>query len=128
MGYHRYGTATGLLLLNEIWRLHSMLGNHFHPQQKLITKVRTGAKVAKKHDQATTPYRRVLASDTITDDRKVALTRMHVLINPAATQRRIQQLSDQLLTLTEHKTKSKRARTSKRASPDEATKPPTRAS
>lgn len=128
VGYHRYDTATELLLLNEIWRLHSMLGNHFHAQQKLISKVRIGAKVAKKHDQATTAYRRVLASDTITDDRKTALTRIHVLINPAATQHRIQQLSDQLLALTEHKTRSKRARTSKRASLDEATKPPTRAS
>jgi hypothetical protein len=128
VGYHRYDTAAELLLLNEIWRLHCTLANHFHPQQKLISKVRTGAKVTKKHDRATTAYRRALANDTITDDRKAALTRTHVLINPAATQRQIQALSDQLLALTTHKTRSKRARIPKRASLDEATKPPTRAS
>ena len=50
VGYYRYDTASELLLLNEIWQLQSMLTNYFHPQQKLISKVRTGAKVSRKHD------------------------------------------------------------------------------
>jgi len=32
------------LLLNEIWQLQSKLTNYFYPQQKLISKVRAGAK------------------------------------------------------------------------------------
>jgi len=32
VGYHRYDTATEMLLLNEIWQLQSKLTNFFHPQ------------------------------------------------------------------------------------------------
>ncbi len=56
VGYHRYDTAPELLLLNEIWQLQSQLTNYFYPQQKLISKVRDGAKVTKKYDTATTPF------------------------------------------------------------------------
>lgn len=128
VGYHRYDTAAELLLLNEIWRLHSLMVNHFHAQQKLISKVGKGAQVSKKHDRAATPYRRTLGNDAITPDRKAALLRTHALINPAATQRQIQALTTRLLALTTDKTRSKRAPTLKRAPRNEATKPPTRAS
>jgi len=39
-GYLRYDTQGELLLLNKIWALQSMIGNHFYPQQKLVSKVR----------------------------------------------------------------------------------------
>jgi hypothetical protein len=58
VGYHRYDTPAELLLLNKIWVLQSRLTNYFYPQQKLVSKVRVGAKVSKKYDRATTPYRR----------------------------------------------------------------------
>ena len=45
VGYHRYDTAAELLLLNKIWQLAVLLTNYFYPQQKLISKVRDGAKV-----------------------------------------------------------------------------------
>ena len=64
VGYHRYDTTAELLLLNRIWALQSQLTNYFYPQQKLISKVRTGAKVSKKYDRATTPHRRAEAHDT----------------------------------------------------------------
>src|SRR5215204_4806186 len=60
VGYHRYDTAAELLLLNEIWQLQSKLTNYFYPQQKLLSKVRAGAKVSKKHDKATTPFHRAI--------------------------------------------------------------------
>ena len=99
VGYYRYDTASELLLLNEIWQLQSKLTNYFHPQQKLISKVRTGAKVSRKHDTATTPFHRAIDHPTMTVERIVALTRTYSLINPAATQRQIQALTAQLLTL-----------------------------
>ena len=75
VGYHRYDTAAELVLLNKIWALQSQLTNYFLPQQKLLSKVRDGAKVTKKYDSATTPHRRagrhpqVSAEDkTILDD------------------------------------------------------------
>jgi hypothetical protein len=58
VGYQRYDTFAELLVLNEIWTLQSLLSNYFYPQQKLVSKVRHGAKVTKKYDTATTPYRR----------------------------------------------------------------------
>ena len=55
VGSLRYDTAGELLLLNKIWELQSLIGNHFYPRQKLISKVRDGAKISKKYDTAATP-------------------------------------------------------------------------
>jgi hypothetical protein len=54
MGYHRCDTPAELLLLNKIWVLQSQMTNYFLAQQKLISKVRDGAKVTKKYRAATT--------------------------------------------------------------------------
>ena len=129
VGYHRYDTAAELLLLNEIWQLQSKLTNYFYPQQKLISKVRDGAKVAKKHDTAATPFHRAIDHPTMTVERIVALTRTYSLINPAATQRQIQALTAQLLTMTTSKAgPTTKAQVPKRARSHEATNPPSRAS
>lgn len=125
VGYHRYNTASELLLLNEIWHLQSKLTNFFHPQQKLISKVRDGAKVIRKYDNAATPFHRVIDHPTSSEDLIIDLAIAHGQINPAAVQRRIQALTNELLTLTTSKAD---ARSSKRAPSNEATKSPTRAS
>jgi hypothetical protein len=129
VGYHRYDTAAELLLLNEIWQLQSKLTNYFYPQQKLISKVRKGAKVSKKHDEATTPFHRAISHPTMAVERIVALTRTYSLINPAATQRQVQALTAQLFTLTTSKAApGAESPINKRARLREATNPPTRAS
>ena len=129
VGYYRYDTATELLLLNEIWQLQSKLTNYFYPQQKLVSKVRAGAKVSKKHDTATTPFHRAIDHPTMSVERIVALTRTYSLINPAATQRQVQTLTTQLLTLTTSKTApGATAPINKRARSREATNHPSRAS
>ena len=129
VGYHRYDTAAELLLLNEIWQLQSKLTNYFYPQQKLVSKVRAGAKVSKKHDKATTPFHRAIDHPAMTVQRIVALTRTYSLINPAATQRQVQALTAQLLTLTTSKAgPGVQAQVNKRARLREATNPPSRAS
>ncbi|MDO3640339.1 transposase, partial [Mycolicibacterium sp. KC 300] len=129
VGYHRYDTAAELLLLNEIWQLQAMLTNYFCPQQKLIAKVRHGAKVSKKHDEAATPFHRAIDHPTMAVERIVALTRTYSLINPAATQRQIQALTAQLFTLATSKAgPDATAPITKRARLREATNPPTRAS
>ncbi|MGO9550519.1 MAG: transposase, partial [Mycobacterium sp.] len=129
VGYHRYDTAAELLLLNEIWQLQSKLTNYFYPQQKLISKVRDGAKVSKKYDTAVTPFQRAINHPTMTEGRIVGLATAQGRINPAATQRRIQALTNQLLTLTSSKAGSKtNARAAKRALSNEATRNSTRAS
>ena len=129
VGYHRYDTAPELLLLNEIWALQSQLTNYFYPQQKLVSKVRNGAKVSRKHDEATTPFHRATDHPTMTVERIVAITRTYSLINPAATQRQIQALTTQLFTLTTSKASAGvPAPVTKRARSREATNRPSRAS
>ena len=59
VGYFRYDTPRELDLLNQLWSLTSLQVNLFLPQQKLITKTRTGAIVRKKHDKARTPWQRL---------------------------------------------------------------------
>jgi hypothetical protein len=129
VGYHRYDTAAEVLLLNEIWRLQSQLTNYFYPQQKLVSKVRNGAKVSKKHDQAATPFHRAIDHPTMTVERIVALTRTYSLINPAATRRQIHALTAQLFTMATSKVAPGAAPPiTKRARLREATNPPSRPS
>ena len=99
VGYLRYDTTGELSLLNQIWTLQSLLGNHFYPQQKLISKVRDGAKVTKKYDRAQTPYARAIAHPAVKPLRRRRLTAQHATFNPAAVQRQIQALCADLLTL-----------------------------
>lgn len=99
VGYLRYDTDAELELLNRIWVLQSLIGNHFCPQQKLISKVRDGAKITKKYDRAQTPYARAVAHPAVTTLRRRRLTVQHASFNPAAVQRQIQALSADLLTL-----------------------------
>ena len=99
VGYLRYDTTAELDLLNQIWAAQALIGNHFYPQQKLISKVRDGAKVTKRYDRARTPYARAMAHPAVTPLRRRRLTAHHGSFNPAATQRQIQALCGDLLTV-----------------------------
>jgi hypothetical protein len=119
VGYHRYDTAAEVLLLNKIWTLQSLLSNYFYPQQKLISKTRVGAKVTKKYDTAATPRQRAQAHSNLPTTAKADLTHAYLDINPAALQRHIQALLDELLTLAITKAAPKRKAT---PAPSPATK------
>jgi hypothetical protein len=103
VGYHRYDTAAELALLNRIWVAQSQLTNYFLAQQKLISKVRDGAKVTKRHDVPATPHRRADRHPAVTAEDKTIMTDTCTRLNPAAIQRRIQALTAELLTLTTSK-------------------------
>ncbi|WP_205759912.1 DDE-type integrase/transposase/recombinase [Arthrobacter sp. PAMC25564] len=101
VGYHRYDTAAELELLNRIWALHGQLTNHFGLQQKLVQKIRTGAKIIKKYDLPGTPYELVLTDEgTVRKVVKAKLKGENKPLNPAAIQRQVQALCSELLTLT----------------------------
>jgi hypothetical protein len=106
VGYHRYDTSAELLLLNEIWGLQSKMTNYFSPQQKLVSKVRDGAKITKKYDLPTTPAKRAGRHQDVTDQDKKTMAAVYPTLNPAAIQRRIQALTAQLLTLTTAKARA----------------------
>ena len=128
VGYHRYDTPAELLLLNKIWALQSLLSNYFYPQQKLVYKARNGAKVIKKYDTAATPQQRAQAHPNLPTTAKADLTRTYLDINPAALQRHIQALINELVTLTVTKAGPKRKAPPKQASANDATNLLTRAS
>lgn len=126
VGYLRYDTEAELLLLNNIWVLQSLIGNHFYPQQKLISKVRDGAKVIKRYDPPQSPHARATAHPDVKALSKRRLAAKHASFNPAAVQRQIQALCGELLTMatakTQPATKPAIADTTTRTFPDEATK------
>ncbi|MHB2022592.1 MAG: integrase catalytic domain-containing protein [Mycobacteriales bacterium] len=132
VGYHRYDTEAELLLLNKIWVLQSLITNYYLPQQKLVSKVRRGAKVTKKYDRPTTPHRRAEVHKKVSEEDKAIMADTLSGLNPAAVQRQIQALTAELLTLTT----SKAAAAPRppvhpgpsRASANESTKEATRAS
>lgn len=128
VGYHRYDTPAELALLNDIWALQSQMTNYFLPQQKLISKVRNGAKVIKKYDKATTPHRRAERHNKVSVEDKAILADTYTDLNPAAIQRQIQALTAQLLTLTTSKAGAVIKPVLTRASADESTNPAARAS
>ena len=128
VGYYRYDTPAELLLLNKIWALQSLVSNYFYPQQKLVYKARDGAKVIKKYDTAATPQQRAQAHPNLPTTAKADLTRTYLDINPAALQRHIQALINELVTLTVTKAGPKRKAPPKQASANNATNQLTRAS
>jgi hypothetical protein len=128
VGYHRYDTSAELLLLNKIWTLQSLLTNYFYPQQKLVSKIRDGAKVSKKYDTATTPHRRAERHEAVCAEDKAILAEAYTGINPAAVQRQIQALTTELLTITTSKAGPAKKAPVTRASSDESTNQSSRAS
>lgn len=128
VGYHRYDTAAELELLNRIWALQGRLTNHFGPQQKLVQKIRTGAKISKKYDRPATPYQRVLADEgAVRPSVKAKLKRENKPLNPAAIQRQVQAFCAELLTLTTAK-QGPKSQPTIRAKSNDSTMKATRAS
>ena len=99
VGYLRYDTAEELILLNELYIHLDYYTNYFQPTLKLKSKTRTGSKTAKKYDIAKTPFKRVLKSDDISEEKKKKLEKIYDKINPAELKREITKLQDKLLKL-----------------------------
>jgi hypothetical protein len=99
IGYARYEGKAALKLLNEYYALLRLHVNFFLPSAKLISKKRDGARIIKKYDTPTTPYKRVLASEYIPEDEKKRLTELYQTLNPAALMRDMKRLYKELYKL-----------------------------
>lgn len=73
VGYARFDTDDELEALAQVYRFAVPLMNYFLPGMKLVSKRREGAKVIKRHDEAKTPYRRLMESPDVSDDAKAIL-------------------------------------------------------
>lgn len=100
-GYFRYDSPRELELLNRLWAAQTRLMNLFVPQQKLVSKTRIGAKVAKRYDIATTPAQRLLRNhpEALCDADRTAICTAIDTVNPAQLRRIIGDLQNRLVYL-----------------------------
>lgn len=97
LGYLRYDTTEELKIINDLYENELRLyKNFFQPVMKLKEKVREGGKVHRRYDTPKTPYRRVMESDQIPEERKEELKKLYLSLNPAQLKREIEAKLDRL--------------------------------
>ena len=96
LGYVRYDTEEQLAIIKEILKLIEPYVNFFQPSMKLTRKERIGAKTKKKHDTAKTPYRRLLNSGILNEEKKKKLSEIYESLNPMEMKRKINKLTEKL--------------------------------
>lgn len=96
VGYARFDTPESLSLLNSLYDKLRIITNFYLPSAKLLLKTRDGAKLIRKHDLPTTPYKRVLAEQSVKEEVKKKLQEQYAAINPAQLAREIQTIQEQL--------------------------------
>lgn len=92
LGYERFDNPEVIRLMNELysneWRLFH---NFYCASVKLVSKERIGSKTKKVHDEAKTPYERVIESDAISEHSKNLLRVIRENTNPFTLRKAIDQ-------------------------------------
>lgn len=90
-GYHRLDNPDLVNLMNQLYANEvSLLFNFFYPCIKLLDKQRIQSKIIKKYDQPKTPYQRLIASNCLTSEQKLALQARFEQLDPFELQSSIQ--------------------------------------
>jgi hypothetical protein len=97
VGYARYQGEAACQCLNDLYLVLHDYVNFFMPSMKLVEKVRDGARVRKRYDQAQTPYQRVLACPQTDPAVKRRLKARYAQLNLAALHREILRLQKHLV-------------------------------
>lgn len=105
VGYERYSSKQAYEKLNQLYDLLRLYCNFFQPVLKLVAKKRQGSKVHKKYDTAQTPYRRLLASDCLTQEDQQRLERIYPYLNPVKLRIQIEKAQEELWNLAEHQSR-----------------------
>ena len=92
VGYDRYEGQRAYGQLVELYRAVRLYINFFQPSMKLIWKERTGAKVAKRYDNARTPYQRLLAAGVLEEPERQRLARVYQALDPVALRQQMERL------------------------------------
>jgi len=90
IGYDRYSTKAAYEQMVRLWADVRLYVNFFQPTSKLVSKERAGAKVKKKYDEARTPYQRLLASNTLSEEKREELAKLYATLNPVKLRARIE--------------------------------------
>ena len=89
VGYDRFETEEDLRLLQLVYEYLHVYVNFFQPVMKLVKKERIDGKTVKVYDLATSPYRRVLASEDVAFPYKASLSNLFVQLNPVTLRSKI---------------------------------------
>jgi hypothetical protein len=90
-GYARLDDPGLVALMNEIYEQYwGPLQNFFMPTQKLLRKIREGARIKKQYEPAKTPYQRLMASPALSVEQKAALSARKAKLNPFHLQKGLQ--------------------------------------
>ena len=98
IGYARFEGQVAVDILNEIYDNLRQLNNFFMPSSKLISKTRDVSKISKTHDKPLTPYRRLLASQDLSESEKHSLNETFRSLDPWSLRQRIDELTRKLET------------------------------
>jgi len=101
IGYDRFSSRGAFKALDDVYTLLRLYVNFFQPVLKLIGKSRHGAKVHKVYDTAQTPYRRLLRSAVLTEQKKRELAAIYAALNPVMLLKQIRGTLEHLWTLAE---------------------------
>jgi hypothetical protein len=82
VGYDRLESSEELALLGSIYSDLRLYINFFQPVLKLVAKERVDGKTIHTYDQAKTPFRRVLALDSLPVEIKARLADQYLHLNP----------------------------------------------
>jgi hypothetical protein len=96
VGYRRLDTTTELRLLNEIYAILRLYKNFCLPTIRLKSKVRVQGRIKREYDKPLTPYQRLMNSKQIGRNARRELKAIYESLNPAALQRRLTELREQL--------------------------------
>jgi hypothetical protein len=91
IGYDRYTSHAAHAQLHALYGVLRLYWNFFQPLRKLSSKVRHGARITKRYDQAQTPYQRLLASGILTESQRHALAAQYQQLNPVALRAQVQE-------------------------------------
>ena len=91
LGYGRYDTPQQLTAINDLYRNELWLYNNFFlPVMKIKFKEKINNSICrKKHDEAKTPYHRLMASNQIADEQKRKLRDLYLTLNPVQLKKTI---------------------------------------
>jgi len=89
IGYDRFETQDELRILRAIYEDLRLYVNFFQPVLKLVGKEQIDGRTVKRYDQATTPFRRVLASNDVSIEVKARLTGLYFQLNPVTLRNKI---------------------------------------
>lgn len=81
VGYGRFDSPHQQILLNQLYSQLRLRTNFFQPVMKLVSKTRVGSQVHKTYDTPTTPFQRVLNTESVNAANKEDLRRVYTSLN-----------------------------------------------